>query len=321
MNKIMSHQVNREPYLACGLRGAALGGHEELYSKLLSQSTRRPHFRYEERLCSAFRVNNVSLVHQLLEFIGNTNDTFYKACKYGYAELVDILIAKFGINRQSGIRGACKGKHTNLIKLMLQGDDIPLGVINEGLIGACSGGDLFIVDWMISLGATNWKYAICAAAKGDHINVMKLLIEKWKQSTTQEETVDHESCHLMFLSSLMTACERYNEEMIHLICDSNYSCYDLMEDGIKYSCEHNIKSLKYLLSIYNTKLMDLDRIFGLVCGKNKQAMILLINAGASECFNCSKTIYEHIDQPYTQPDRPATILSSEYPPDPDFELW
>lgn len=56
--------------------------------------------------------------------------------------------------------------------------------LNLGLSGACEGGHLDLVNFLISKGAKNWNTGLYGASRGGHLNLVKLMIVKgadtWK---------------------------------------------------------------------------------------------------------------------------------------------
>jgi ankyrin repeat protein len=50
--------------------------------------------------------------------------------------------------------------------------------INKCFIGACEGGHMEIVKYMISKGANNWEMGLYFACKGRHIGIVKYMVSK-----------------------------------------------------------------------------------------------------------------------------------------------
>ena len=52
---------------------------------------------------------------------------------------------------------------------------------NDGLYGACRGGNLDIVRLMINKGANYWNDGLCGACRGGHMNIVQLMdCQRWK---------------------------------------------------------------------------------------------------------------------------------------------
>ena len=105
---------------------------------------------------------------------------FYDACATGNQELIDFMISKSNVPKHlwhSGLEGACFGGQLKLMQ-----DIISRGLSTDwesGLYGACLGGQLEIADLMLSKGAKkHLEAAFESALEGGNPEVINLLISK-----------------------------------------------------------------------------------------------------------------------------------------------
>ena len=76
-----------------------------------------------------------------------------------------------------GLYGACKGGHIDIVKFMIKEGNNNC-YWNGGLYGACEGGHIDIVKLMIEKGANDWNKGLYYACQGGHINIVTLMVEK-----------------------------------------------------------------------------------------------------------------------------------------------
>jgi hypothetical protein len=95
---------------------------------------------------------------------------FYRACRAGDLALVQelySLVRELYPGREQcfidlGLRAACYGGHIEIAKFLLDWPFVRRGMndVDGGLVWACRGGKLALVEFMISVGATNWDLAL-----------------------------------------------------------------------------------------------------------------------------------------------------------------
>ncbi len=71
--------------------------------------------------------------------------------------------------------GACLGGHMEIVKYMIEKG---ANNWNVGLYDACEGGHMEIVNFIIKKGADGWNWGLRGACQGGHMEIVKLIIEK-----------------------------------------------------------------------------------------------------------------------------------------------
>jgi ankyrin repeat protein len=97
------------------------------------------------------------------------------ACKGGHREIAEMMIQN-GAVLGRGLTGACMGGNHEFVNWILS-----LGCTNydNGLLGACAGGNDDLTFFMIELGANDFKGAFIQTAKHGQLRLGKLLAEKY----------------------------------------------------------------------------------------------------------------------------------------------
>ena len=97
-----------------------------------------------------------------------------------YNELVDChvfdIIQSFNdfTDVNQGLQVVCKIGSIKLARVMINKG----AYWNFGLIGACAGGHIDVVNWTIENGATAWTPGLIGACEGGHKNIARLMMEK-----------------------------------------------------------------------------------------------------------------------------------------------
>jgi hypothetical protein len=146
--KSLIQTVHNEKLLDHGFLGACAGGHVEL-AKLM---------------------------------IWDENDLDFgliKACMNGHLNIVNILYP-FNNNDMINFYNACMGGNLDIVKLMISkvisGTQDTQDVFDDGMLDACIYGHLKIVEFLISLGASDWIRGLRLAGRGGNITIVKLMI-------------------------------------------------------------------------------------------------------------------------------------------------
>ena len=82
---------------------------------------------------------------------------------------------KQNFDAEYGLIGACYGGHLHLVNSMIEKGAIRW---NEGLEGACQSGYPHLVNFMIEKGATDFNSGLASACRGGHLRLVNLMIEK-----------------------------------------------------------------------------------------------------------------------------------------------
>ncbi len=84
-------------------------------------------------------------------------------------------MTKMDLDWYRGLYGACRGGHINIVNFLIEKR---VDEWSWGLYGACKGGHMDIVKLMIEKGASDWCWGLWGACGGGHIDIVKLMIEK-----------------------------------------------------------------------------------------------------------------------------------------------
>ena len=142
------------------------------------------------------------VMYELLEFIDEssiialckTSKKLNKICK-NYIKLEDnkrfkLYICNCWWNDTQLFRNYCENNYVIKIRKLMK---IGIGIDwDYGLWGACEGGHMDIVKFMIEKGANHWGWGLHNACKNGNTDIVKLLIEKdviwcsWCKKTIEE---------------------------------------------------------------------------------------------------------------------------------------
>ncbi len=180
------------------------------------------------------------------ESIHNNSILFEKYCKNNdIIKIRKIIKIDIELNWNWGLEGACEGGHIDIIKFMIEKGAHGW---NMGLHYACLGGHLDIVKFVIEKGANCWNWGLEGACNGGHIDIVKFLIEKGAGN---------------WHWGLRRACSNGYIDIVKLIIEKGFYSWN---DGLYYAC----------------------------FGKQTNIVNLMIEKGADECGNCHKSMEEHL---------------------------
>jgi hypothetical protein len=161
-----------------GLLGACCGNEDanreagELMISLGAKVTEYDYFN----VCARF-ANDMRMVAWLSKYREPSNGDFEAILRggafAGNMELVNFAIHNGANNWDMMLFDACSGGDTGMILLGLVNGGTP----RLGLAGACIGGNIHAVDWMVRLGATNYDHGLNNAASENHIDVALHMLE------------------------------------------------------------------------------------------------------------------------------------------------
>ena len=257
------------------LEGACLGGHLDLAKYMVEKGANI----WNRGLTRACEGGNLTLINYMIEKGANDwNNALYGACKGGHwrdakhptrlssrgreplvssegrdlwspdqpsCDLVTYLLGKYTISLCSGLAGACRGGHLELVKFLVE-----KGANNWdwGLAHACRGGHLDLAKYMVEQGAIDWNWGMQNACLEGHFELVKFLVEKGTPDLNQ---------------GLYYACQRNDwGDIIDLLHSDVYkSVYGIDKDVIQPSSD----IVRYL-----------------------------IEKGATKCSMCNKSMQEHL---------------------------
>lgn len=140
-----------------------------------------------ERACKQGKMEILKLVE---EKYPNSNvfsnwSVLGDACEGGNREILDFILPRMDGNHwDTGLFGACRGGHLEIVKEMLGRG---AKNVNEAMCSACYKGSLPIVKLLVEHGATNWYWGLKNATQWtNNIELVKYLLDRMDD---QEEPV------------------------------------------------------------------------------------------------------------------------------------
>ena len=132
------------------------------------------------------------------------------------------------------IKNACLDGDIKIIQSLIDlGEDL-----NEGLIGACEGGHICIVNWIIEKGADDWNQGLLSACLGGNFQIVLLMIEKLKDSNKFDDSEWNEDF-------FQHACEGGNLDIIKLMIQKGANNWDM---GLCIGCnKQNYNLIKLMI--------------------------------------------------------------------------
>ena len=131
------------------------------------------------------------------------------------------------IDWDDGLWGACEGGNIDIVNLMIY-----YGADNweNGLWGSCEGGHIDIVNMMIKKGAYNWNHGLWGACGGGHIDIVNMMIENGADDWN---------------SGLWRACEKGHINIVNLMIKKGADSLDL---GLYKACKRcHINLVNYMI--------------------------------------------------------------------------
>jgi len=160
-----------------GLAQACRGGHRELVQLMIEKGAQN----WSVGLYQACRGGHLELVKLMIEKGGPYGPNvwhhgLYRACQGGHPEIVQLMIEKGATNLHQGVLVAGTRKHFDLVRWMIDLEDLRPEV-NHVLDNACHSGKLDFVQCVIEKGATNWNKGLSGACRGGHRDLIQLMIK------------------------------------------------------------------------------------------------------------------------------------------------
>lgn len=115
---------------------------------------------------------NLLLLNGYQDFI---NDGLFYACEMANVKVLHFLIERGATNWDGVLVGACKGGHMNIVQWIISKAERKLDW-NSGLALACEAGNIDIIKLMISKGANNWDHGLYRACYAGNAEVAKFMI-------------------------------------------------------------------------------------------------------------------------------------------------
>ncbi len=119
----------------------------------------------------------------------------------GNMELVNFAIHNGANNWDTMFFDACRGGDRGMILLGLVNGGIP----SHGLAGACSGGHIHVIQWMMRLGATNYDHGLINAVMENHVDTVHYMLKLMTQNgNTLDATVLNDVFSIAFHNNHFT---------------------------------------------------------------------------------------------------------------------
>ena len=145
------------------------------------------------------------------------------------------------------------------------------GRVNNGLYGACRGGNLDLIKLMMTKGANDWNGGLYSACQGGHKEIIELMIAKGAYDWN---------------GGLYSACQGGHKEIVELMIAKGADDYNLYG-----GCRGGHKDIVELMILKGAKNLN-DGLYGACIGDSKELIKLMILKGADRC-SCDKSISEH----------------------------
>lgn len=174
------------------------------------------------------------------------------ACTGGNLDTIDFLLSKVeNINYEKCISGACRGGHLNLVKHFLSKIQSSKKSLNIWLFEACIGGNIDIVELMLSKGADYLNWAFEYACEGGNINIVRMLIQKGVISVTVGLDV---ACRHGYIDIVQEILHNFppQKDLLEVIGRNN------LDNPLKSACIMRHEKIIKLLISTGAKLCNID---------------------------------------------------------------
>lgn len=208
------------------------------------------------------------------------------ACKGGHLSIVKYLIPKHAKKHTNYLRDylgeclmdSCEGGHIDVINYILE-KGINNGIdkisnLNQGLVGACRGNKMDIVELMILKGCTDWHAGLVGACDGGYLDVVKFMISKGGKGATDLK------------DGFVAACAKNHSKVAEYIfmLDPQLYKYDHYSDSntiLMHACILGYDKIINFVVSYDKTFINIEEAMLLACLHKQIGVIkVLLNAGA-----------------------------------------
>lgn len=205
---------------------------------------------------------NKQFDEQFKSFIPLTDGARICSTKMVYYDMQNcVRFYECGSHWNDGLYNACVGGDLDIINLIISKG---ANDWNTGLAGACNGGNLDIVNLMILKGATNWDNGLQGACDSGHLELVKLMISKGSTN---------------WRGGLCWSCW------------SSSDCHSCKLPG-KICCGH-MDIVNLMIEKGST---DLNEGLSFACHERRLGMVkFMIEKGTTKCW-CNKSMAEHLHE-------------------------
>ena len=106
---------------------------------------------------------------------GEINNLMLKASKYGYIDIVNLMLKTGAGHYNWAMAIAAKGGHIDIVEFFML--NIGATNYNWAMAMAAKGGHIDIVRFMLKTGADNYNWAMINAAKGGYTDIVELMLD------------------------------------------------------------------------------------------------------------------------------------------------
>lgn len=234
---------------------------------------------------------NIEMVRQLIEKALNCkNNVLSIACEIGNFDIIKFLIERFPLNGdwsrelkspynyplnwQEGLCGACKGGNMKTVELAIYNGAV---ITRKAFHNACASGNIKLIYYLIDNGANDWNDGLNGACEKGHIEIIKIMIDRgandWKNAlnyvcySNNLEAIDLISDNCVFLSNdnLRTICYTGSYELINTIINRNLLNVKLIY-GLYGAIHNKSRDIKLIDLFVEKGIDDLDSLLHTACG-------------------------------------------------------
>lgn len=238
------------------------------------------------------------------------NTKFMKACKMGDMDEI-ILATENGVNDwATGLYHACEHNFTEIVEFFVSKTD-KLEDLNKGLVGACLGGYIKMIDIVVAHGANDWNSGLSAACEGGRLEVAKIMIQRGASN---------------FDEGLYNAClGKYSNGYPHLVLAEFMANQDVKISDInkclKYACVGGYEELAKIMVAKGAKNFD-EGLRQACASKNINIVKLMLDCGATNVDeSLTGLIKYHNDKPNNKADAIIRLLVTRGAKYGEFKLF
>lgn len=220
-------------------------------------------YDYDLGLAEACRENRIDVIQLLLQH-GAADYTrgLNAACQYGHPEAAQLMLDK-GASIDHGFAYACRYGQLPMVHFLIQkGADCLNGYVNAGLVNACLGHHMDIVQFMLSKGATNYDKALWAASKGGFMDLAELMLDKGATKVNE---------------AFSAACRSGHAAIARLLLTKGAAC---IASTLTHACTNGHTEIVRLLLEHKDKIVDFKRhtrsVFRMACRHGYAEVLQLI---------------------------------------------
>jgi len=195
-----------------------------------------------------------TLYRQIMKYINNTKFTKLRFAKDAFEKakknyVISVFQSQFSEKKYSIeiLNGACCNGNMRLFNYALKHvkkfyEHMSNSVFELGLNYACEAKNWKMINKMIELGASNWRFALCGACRGGDLSIVKMLMIKNGNNPIDPTELCHSKDRLYY------ACKFRHKDIIEYLIENGDVCN---EQHLFAACQSgNISIVKLILGKY-----------------------------------------------------------------------